>query len=75
MAASNRSECTDRLEAIAREAYDRCHPDDSFDDLARRARFSKEDRGLLDDWLAFARRELQSVRNDQKTGAPRGRNW
>lgn len=74
MAASNRSEYTDRLEAIAREAYDRCHPDDSFDDLTRRARFSKEDRGLLGDWLAFARQELQSAGNDQ-TDAARGGNW
>jgi hypothetical protein len=44
------------LERIAREAYDRCHPDDSFEDLRRRAAFSKEDRCLLRDWLACVAR-------------------
>lgn len=39
------------LEARAAKAYDRCHSDDSFADLKRRARFSKEDQGLLKDWL------------------------
>ena len=43
-----------RVEAIAREAYDRCHPDDTFAALKHRAPFSKEDRGLLQQWLAFA---------------------
>jgi len=32
----------------------RCHPDDTLDDLKRRASFSKEDRGLLRDWMAVA---------------------
>lgn len=41
-------------EAFVRAEYDRCHPDDSFDDLKRRARFSKEDQGLLSEWLALA---------------------
>ena len=43
------------IEAVAREAYDRCHPDDTFEALKRRASFSKEDHGLLQQWLAFAR--------------------
>ncbi len=47
-----------RIEAIAREAFDRCHPGDSFEDMKRRAPFSKEDRYLLADWLAFAAAEL-----------------
>lgn len=42
------------VEDAARTVYDRCHPDDSFDDLKRRAAFSKEDRCLLRDWLAAA---------------------
>ena len=42
------------IEAIAQEAYDRCHPDDTFEALKHRAPFSKEDRGLLQQWLAFA---------------------
>lgn len=46
------------LEEAARAAYDACHPDDSFDDLKRRASFSKEDRCLLRDWLAAAERRL-----------------
>lgn len=47
-----------RIERIAREAYERCHPDDTFDDLTRRAAFSREDRGLLRDWLEFAARQV-----------------
>jgi hypothetical protein len=43
------------IEATARADYERCHPEDTFEDLKRRARFSKEDRGLLDDWLAASR--------------------
>lgn len=42
------------IEAKAAAEYDRCHPDDSFADMKRRARFSKEDQGLLQDWLAAA---------------------
>jgi len=49
-----------RLEQVAREAYDRCHPDDSFDDLKRRSAFSKEDRCLLRDWLSYAERQIAS---------------
>ena len=50
------------IEAAARAAYDECHPDDSFDDLKRRAAFSTEDRCLLRDWLAAvaARRSRQA---------------
>lgn len=47
----------DRIEAIAREAYDNCHADDTFAALMHRSRFSKEDYGLLQQWLAFARTE------------------
>ena len=32
--------------------YDRCHPNDTFADLVRRSSFSKEDRRLVEDWLA-----------------------
>lgn len=42
-------------EAVLAEAarrYERCHPKDSFAYLARRAAFSKEDRRLMEDWLA-----------------------
>lgn len=42
------------LEALIRDDFDACHPDDSFDDLKRRAPFSKEDKGLLREWMAVA---------------------
>jgi hypothetical protein len=48
------------VEEVAREAFDRCHPGDSFDDMKRRAPFSKEDRYLLADWLAFAEADLKN---------------
>ena len=34
--------------------YDACHPEDTFADFVRRSRFSKQDRRLLEDWLAAA---------------------
>ncbi|WP_193175335.1 hypothetical protein [Oricola nitratireducens] len=53
-------------EALIRDDFDRCHPGDSFDNLKNRARFSKEDQGLLRDWMAIAagraRRSLQDPR-------------
>jgi len=48
------------VEEAARAAFNRCHPGDSFDDMKRRAPFSKEDRYLLADWLAFAEAELKN---------------
>lgn len=41
----------DALDLVAIR-YEKCHPDDTFEDLRNRARFSKEDRRLLEDWLA-----------------------
>ena len=43
-----------RLESWVRMEYERRHPGDSFEDLKRRARFSKEDKGLLREWLEAA---------------------
>ena len=43
-------------ESLIRADYDRCHPGETFDDLKYRARFSKEDRGLLSEWMALAAR-------------------
>jgi hypothetical protein len=43
-----------RHEALVRADYERCHPEETFDDLKRRARFSKEDCGLLCDWMTLA---------------------
>jgi len=41
--------------------YERCHPDDTFADLVRRSSFSKEDRRLLEDWLAATASEAEAV--------------
>ncbi len=43
-----------RLESSIRADFARCHPDETLEDLRRRAAFSREDRGLLRDWLAVA---------------------
>lgn len=42
------------LESLIREDFERCHPGETLEDLKRRAFFSKEDRGLLRDWMAVA---------------------
>ena len=42
------------LESLIREDYQLCHPGETLEDLKRRASFSKEDRGLLRDWMALA---------------------
>lgn len=47
------------LEMHVRDAYERCHPGETFQDLKTRARFSEEDRGLLSDWITFAGRGHQ----------------
>jgi hypothetical protein len=48
------SSSDEELESLIRQDYERCHPGDTLDDLKRRAAFSKEDRGLLRDWMAIA---------------------
>ncbi|MBR0707979.1 hypothetical protein [Bradyrhizobium liaoningense] len=42
------------LESLIREDFERCHPGETLEDLKRRASFSREDRGLLRDWMAVA---------------------
>jgi hypothetical protein len=44
------------FESLIRADYEKCHPDETLEDLKRRARFSKEDKGLLRDWMVVARR-------------------
>jgi hypothetical protein len=56
------------LESLIREDFERCHPGDSFEDLKRRASFSKEDKGLLRDWMAIARARAAADR--AKASAP-----
>jgi hypothetical protein len=41
-------------ESLVASDYDRCHPGDSFEAMKLRARFSKEDQGLLNEWMALA---------------------
>ncbi|WP_116652586.1 hypothetical protein [Pelagibacterium sediminicola] len=43
-----------QYEALIGADYERCNPGDSFAALKHRARFSKEDRGLLRDWMHVA---------------------
>ncbi|WFU25003.1 hypothetical protein QA649_01780 [Bradyrhizobium sp. CB1717] len=42
------------LESLIKEDFERCHPGETLDDLKRRASFSREDRGLLRDWMTVA---------------------
>ena len=42
------------LESLIREDFERCHPGETLEDLKQRASFSREDRGLLRDWMAVA---------------------
>lgn len=42
------------LESLIRDDFEQCHPGDSLDDMRRRSAFSREDRGLLRDWMAVA---------------------
>jgi hypothetical protein len=58
MAGEAAEERLDELEALIRLDYERARPGDSLEDLKRRARFSKRDKGLLGDWLAVARRRV-----------------
>lgn len=41
-------------ESPIREDFEHCHPSEPLEDLKRRASFSKEDKGLLRDWMAVA---------------------
>jgi hypothetical protein len=41
------------LESLIREDFMLCHPGETLEDLKRRAAFSKEDKGLLRDWMAL----------------------
>jgi hypothetical protein len=51
------------LESLVRPDYERCHPDETWEDLKRRAAFIKEDKGLLRDWMALAAQRARARRN------------
>jgi len=53
------------LESLIRSDYERCHPDETLEDLKHRARFSKEDYILLRDWMAVAARRAIAKRNEK----------
>jgi hypothetical protein len=42
------------LEFLIKADYERRHPGKMLEDIKRRALFSKEDKGLLRDWMAVA---------------------
>ncbi|RXG93250.1 hypothetical protein EAV90_26470 [Bradyrhizobium vignae] len=44
----------DFLESLIREDFARCYPDDTIEDLRRRASHSRHDKGLLRDWMSLA---------------------
>jgi hypothetical protein len=56
------------LESLIRRDYERCHPGDTLDDLKRRAAFSKEDKGLLRDWMAIAAARRKSCGTEFNRG-------
>lgn len=49
-------------EALIREDYERCHPGDTLEWLKHRARFSKEDQGLMYDWMIVAAKRARQER-------------
>ena len=49
------------LEFLIREDFERCHPGEMLQDVKRRASFSKEDKGLLRDWMAVAARRAAAA--------------
>ena len=60
-------------ESLVRDDYDRCHPEDSFEFLKSRARFSKGDKGLLLDWMTVAAaraRQLEKRAAEANEGQP-----
>ncbi|QOZ55414.1 hypothetical protein [Bradyrhizobium sp. CCBAU 53338] len=54
------------LESLIREDFERCHSGETLDDVKRRASFSKEDKGLLRDWMAVAATRAA----DEQAGSP-----
>jgi hypothetical protein len=56
------------LESLIREDFERCHPGETLKDIERRASFSKEDKGLLRDWMAIAAIRAAADRADPSSG-------
>jgi hypothetical protein len=49
-----------------RQQYARSHPEDTYDDLVRRASFSRHDAGLLNDWIRAAREAVKETLAEEK---------
>lgn len=49
------------LESLIREDYERCHPGETLEDMKRRSGFSKDDKGLLRDWMTIAARRAAAA--------------
>ena len=50
---ADEAECA-HLESLIREDFEHCHPGETLEDSKHRTSFSKEDKGLLRDWMAVA---------------------
>lgn len=48
------------LESLICGEFERCHPGETLEDSKRRASFSKEDMGLLRDWMAVAAKRAEA---------------
>jgi hypothetical protein len=53
------------LEQLIREDFAQCHPGETLEDIKRRASFSKEDKGLLRDWMAIAATRAAADRTER----------
>lgn len=47
------------LESLIREDFGRCHPDLNLEELKQRSAFTREDKGLLRDWMVLAARRAK----------------
>lgn len=50
------------LESLISEDFELSHPGETLEDIKRRSSFSKEDKGLLRDWMAVAATRAASGR-------------
>lgn len=57
-------------ESLIRDDYERCHPDDTLQELKHRTRFSKEDKGLLHDWMTVAAQRAAAAAEAEAASPP-----
>ncbi|WP_296712349.1 hypothetical protein [Rhodoblastus sp.] len=51
------------LESLIRDDFLRCHPGESLDDVKRRAPFSRDDQGILREWMELAAARAEAVQS------------